>query len=363
MNKARQLAIGSLFTGVLGLDLAVEAVTGGRLAWCAETDPYAAHVIARRAPGIPNLGDVTKISQPPAVDVLCGGFPCQDISLAGSGEGLDGERSGLWWEFRRLIREVVPRFVFVENVAALRSRGLDAVLGSMAGLGFDAEWGSIAAADVGAPHRRRRLFILAYRDRDDLRQLAERNERLEAERRHGEPVDAGEHLADADEAGRASGSATGGPRRGHAAAEGSRVHLADADRERGRERRHVSTGESDAQRTRQELADAVHYGRVGRETHHSDGRDASWHDPHGRDQGVVYPPPPDDGEGWARWVGAGGPVPGVRRSAYGPSTGVDARRRRGRLRCLGNGAAPRQAAAAFLILIARGARSHVAEGS
>jgi DNA (cytosine-5)-methyltransferase 1 len=168
------MRIGSLFTGVGGLDLAVEALTGGRVVWCSEIDPYAAHVIKERWPGVPNLGDVTKIKNPAKVDVLCGGFPCQDISLAGQGRGLNGERSGLWREFDRLIGEVEPRVVFVENVAALRKRGLDEVLGNLAERRFNAEWTTLGAVNVGAPHRRARLFLLAYRDRVALRVITKR---------------------------------------------------------------------------------------------------------------------------------------------------------------------------------------------
>lgn len=197
MTGGGGMSIGSLFSGLGGLDLAVEAVTGGRVAWHAEVDPYAAHVLHRHWPGIPNLGDVAAIDHPPAVKAMCGGFPCQDISVAGKGAGIDGGKSGLWRHFARLIREVGPRFVFVENVSALRSRGLGDVLGALADLGFDAEWSCMSASSVGATHRRNRLFVLAYRDRIELRQLAERHERIAAERRHGITVDAGEGMADA----------------------------------------------------------------------------------------------------------------------------------------------------------------------
>jgi len=290
------VTIGSIFSGVGGLDLAVESVTGGSVVWQAETDPYAAAVLARRWPSVPNLGDVRFLAGPPAVDVLCGGFPCQDISSAGKRKGIEGERSGLWTEFARLIRQLGPGFVFVENVSSLRGRGLDTVLGDLAALGFDAEWTSLTAASVGAPHRRDRLFLLAYSDRHALRELAERRQLKSAERRHGLSLDACQHVADADELGR----------KGHG--EGNHVHWSDA----------------------------------------------RWGDVDGRDSGLVFPPRPDDGEGWARWIRDGGPAPGVRRSAYGASDSVDARRRRGRLRCLGNGVVARQAAAAFLSLLQRG---------
>lgn len=96
------------------------------------------------------------------VDVVSGGFPCQDISSAGTRTGLDGERSGLWREMARVVREVRPQFVFVENAAALAHRGLGTVLGDLAGMGFDAEWGVFSACALGAPHMRRRMFILAH---------------------------------------------------------------------------------------------------------------------------------------------------------------------------------------------------------
>ena len=95
-------------------------------------------------------------------DVICGGFPCQDISVAGKGAGIDGARSGLWSEYARIIGEVRPRYVIVENVAALLGRGLERVLGDLAALGYDAEWHCIPASAVGAPHRRDRVWIVAH---------------------------------------------------------------------------------------------------------------------------------------------------------------------------------------------------------
>jgi len=104
------------------------------------------------------------------VDVVTGGFPCQDISVAGKGDGLDGERSGLWSEMARIIGEVQPRFAFVENSPMLTSRGLDRVLGDLSTLGYDAEWGVVGADDAGAPHRRERIWILAYARGERLEQ-------------------------------------------------------------------------------------------------------------------------------------------------------------------------------------------------
>ncbi|WP_418910272.1 DNA cytosine methyltransferase [Achromobacter spanius] len=96
------------------------------------------------------------------VDVVSGGFPCQDVSIAGKGDGLDGERSGLWSEMARIIGEVRPRFAFVENSPVLTSRGLGRVLGDLASLGFDAEWGVLGAHHAGAPHLRDRLWLVAH---------------------------------------------------------------------------------------------------------------------------------------------------------------------------------------------------------
>jgi DNA (cytosine-5)-methyltransferase 1 len=115
-------------------------------------------------------GGSASVSVPvPYVDVLCGGFPCQDISIAGRGEGIDGQRSGLWAEYARLIRELRPRYVVVENVAALLHRGLDRVLGDLAACGYDAEWDCIPASAVGAPHRRDRVWLVAYPSGDGFR--------------------------------------------------------------------------------------------------------------------------------------------------------------------------------------------------
>lgn len=157
------MKVGSLFAGIGGFDLAARWV-GWDTVWYSEIDPYASAVMKKQFPRATNHGDITKIDgrtiEP--VDLLCGGFPCQDISLAGKGAGLTGERSGLWVHFARLIQEIAPRWVVIENVSALRSRGLDQVLGRLAALGYDAEWHCIPAAYVGAPHRRDRIWITAW---------------------------------------------------------------------------------------------------------------------------------------------------------------------------------------------------------
>lgn len=155
------LTVGELFAGIGGFSLAARWA-GWSTRWYSEIEPYASRVMAQHWPDAPNLGDITQITNPPPVDVLVGGFPCQDISLAGKGAGIDGERSGLWFHYARLIGEIRPSWVIAENVSALRGRGLDKVLGSLAALGYDAEWHCIPAAYVGAPHRRDRIWIIAY---------------------------------------------------------------------------------------------------------------------------------------------------------------------------------------------------------
>lgn len=156
------MRVGSLFSGIGGLELALEAA-GHRTVWTAEKDKWASRVLAERFPGIPNHGDLTVVDWTTVepIDILAGGFPCQDISHAGKREGIHGERSGLWREYVRAIITFSPRWVFIENVAALRSRGLDVVLADLSALGFHAEWSTLRASDLGCPHRRDRLFLVS----------------------------------------------------------------------------------------------------------------------------------------------------------------------------------------------------------
>lgn len=165
MSKLRVL---DLFSGIGGFSLGLER-TGGfeTVAFC-EIEDYPRRVLAKHWPDVPIYDDVRtltheRLSQDGiAVDVICGGFPCQDISLAGKGAGLAGERSGLWREYARLVGELRPRYVLVENVAALLGRGLGDVLGDLAALGYDAEWECLGADALGASQHRERLWLLAY---------------------------------------------------------------------------------------------------------------------------------------------------------------------------------------------------------
>jgi DNA (cytosine-5)-methyltransferase 1 len=153
-----------LFSGIGGFSLGLERAGMRTVAFC-ELDPYCRAVLRKHWPDVPIFEDVRTFAGVEC-DVICGGFPCQDISFAGKGAGIDGERSGLWREYARLIGELRPRYAIVENVSALLVRGLDRVLGDLAALGYDAEWHCIPASYVGAPHRRDRIWILAYPDSD-----------------------------------------------------------------------------------------------------------------------------------------------------------------------------------------------------
>lgn len=159
------MTFGSLFAGIGGFDLGFERA-GLVCKWQVEIDPFAQKVLAKHWPDVRRHDDVRTF--PPTntdewrVDVICGGFPCQDISLAGKGAGLDGERSGLWSEYARIVRTVRPKFVVVENVPALLVRGFGAVLGELAASGYDATWTCISAADIGAAQPRDRVWMVAH---------------------------------------------------------------------------------------------------------------------------------------------------------------------------------------------------------
>jgi DNA (cytosine-5)-methyltransferase 1 len=181
------MKIGSLFSGYGGLDQAVSEYYGATVAWHCEFDDAPSKILEHNYPGIPNYKDVTKVdfTQVEPIDILTGGFPCQDLSLAGKRAGLkDGTRSGLWSEMARAIQELQPKKVIIENVRGLLSataengveyseedlailngrpaiRALGAVLGDLAELGYHAKWHGLRAADAGAAHSRFRVFIVA----------------------------------------------------------------------------------------------------------------------------------------------------------------------------------------------------------
>ena len=156
---------GSLFAGIGGFDLGFERA-GFECRWQVEIDDYATKILEKHWPKVHRERDIRECNANnlERVDCIIGGFPCQDISYAGRGAGLDGERSGLFFEAIRLVRELQPRAIVLENVAALLTRGLDRVLGTLAEIGYDAEWHCIPAAAVGAPHIRDRVFVIGIRN-------------------------------------------------------------------------------------------------------------------------------------------------------------------------------------------------------
>ncbi len=170
------MKIGSLFSGIGGLELGLErAIPGAHTVFQVEQDSYARRVLAKHWPNARRYEDVRQVGAHnlPACDLLCGGYPCTGHSVAGKRHGFDDPRSGLWTEYARIIGELTPlglRFVVVENVAALRIRGMGRVLGDLAACGYDAIWDCIPAAAVGAPHRRDRLFIVAWLAHPDSQQ-------------------------------------------------------------------------------------------------------------------------------------------------------------------------------------------------
>ena len=165
----KQLTVLDLFSGIGGFSLGLERTGGFETIQFVEINTFCQKVLKKHWPEVPCHDDITTYTAPEGfADVICGGFPCQDISTAGKGAGIEGARSGLWKEYARLIGEVRPRFAIVENVSALLGRGLGVVLGDLAALGYYAEWHCIPASAVGAPHRRDRVWILAHRNSNRL---------------------------------------------------------------------------------------------------------------------------------------------------------------------------------------------------
>jgi len=174
------LTVGSLFAGIGGFDLGLERA-GMEIKWQVEIDPFCRAVLAKHWPHVRRYEDVRLVHCHGecgcgacefclgTVDVLCGGFPCQDVSVAGAGAGLSGQRSGLWFEMGRLLRLLRPRYLIVENTGGLFARGLGRVLADLADSRYDAEWARLSARDIGAPHERERVFLVAYPNEGDGR--------------------------------------------------------------------------------------------------------------------------------------------------------------------------------------------------
>lgn len=341
----------SLFSGIGALDLAVAGVFPGcRTLAYVEGEGYAAAVLAARmasgdlddAPVWSDIRTFPGRALRDRVDLVVGGFPCQDISLAGAGDGIEGGRSGLFFTLRDVVRDVRPRYVLLENVAAITLRGLDAVLGALADLGFDAEWGCLRASDIGASHGRNRWWCLAW-DRELL-------------------ADAGQRAGVGWASEPWRGSLDGAPASWSSEAVGGSA-VADAVR---LQRTGQGRGLRDGGRVREILQVVGHAERLSGQRW-GDARDVAcpcgapesqaWQRERGRhpadDPGAGlwpgFPPGPDDRDGWRRFLAeypdlAPATERAVRRGADGASTRVD------RLRGLGNAVVPQQAEAALRLL-------------
>lgn len=155
------MLIGSLFSGIGGLELGLERAGLGQVVWQCEIDPFCRAVLAKHWPTVERFEDVTSPRDWPAVDLICGGFPCQDVSSAGARAGLAGPKSGLWYHYASIVEKVRPRFVVVENVSSGTKLWLPSVRHHLHMLGYGTRAIALSAADVGAPHLRRRVFVVA----------------------------------------------------------------------------------------------------------------------------------------------------------------------------------------------------------
>ena len=155
-----------IFSGIGGFSIGLEAAGMKTVAFC-EINTFCRKILKKHWSSVPIFSDITTVHKGdlktlPTIDVIAGGFPCQDISVAGKGGGINAKRSGLWKEFARLINEIRPKYAIIENVANLRSTGLISILQDLWEIGYDAEWHCIPASAFGAPHRRDRIWIIAY---------------------------------------------------------------------------------------------------------------------------------------------------------------------------------------------------------
>lgn len=159
------MTFGSLFSGIGGMDLGLER-SGMQCRWQVEIDPWCRRVLTKHWPQVPKFGDIKEITgkELEPVDLIAGGFPCQPVSLAGKGKAQEDDR-WLWPEFARILRVLRPPFALLENVPGLLVRGFGDVLGDLAEMGYAAGWGVLSACRFGAPHMRKRLFVVAHSPR------------------------------------------------------------------------------------------------------------------------------------------------------------------------------------------------------
>lgn len=159
------IRIGSLFSGIGGFELGLEAaLPKAETIWQVENDPFCQSILKKNWPKAELFSDIRLVSHAnlKPVDIVCGGFPCQDISKNGKGEGLNGDRSSLWFEMLRIVCELRPRIAIMENVPTITKRGLSRILGGLSEIGYDAEWRIISGQDIGAPTMRKRWFCVSF---------------------------------------------------------------------------------------------------------------------------------------------------------------------------------------------------------
>jgi DNA (cytosine-5)-methyltransferase 1 len=355
----------ALFAGAGGGILG-GALLGWRTICAVECDAYAASVLVQRQndgslPAFPVWDDVRTFDGKPwrgIVDVVSGGFPCQDISCAGRGAGIEGERSGLWREFARIIGEVGPRYVFVENSPMLTVRGGVRVIGDLTELGYDCRWGIVGADDVGAPHRRKRIWIVANSGGGRCSGAQER----QGEQSWGTEAKRSGEVTDTDSKGKHDGAI-------NAEVASASEPMADNSingRREGRTGRSDSSGAREREQPFQDVADAERIrcdtGLRRQEGQQSGGRREAWRESEAHGEAVVDANGAgrrefgacDEGEGEqgggqrdsGATAGAGWwqSEPGVGRVANGVAFRME------RLRALGNGQVPGVAALAWRML-------------
>ena len=320
-----------LFSGIGGIGLALEPWVR-TVAYC-ERDQYAQSVLLSRMQSgdidrAPIWDDVTTLrgEMLPPIGIIFGGFPCQDLSVAGRGKGLAGERSGLFFEIIRLVKEIKPAFVFLENVPAIRTRGLSEVVNAFTEIGYDCRWTCISASDVGAPHKRERWFLLASSNSERKRLVQGTGQALRSEKQEA----IGQNSSDVCQESPISNSHSNPIRieqrwsfgkNGQGAFifgdDGSQKSVADSDglRELSEQRKHDRPSNSG-----EDVADSM-----------CEGLEGQWEEPSGTGKELHYS---SDDSWWAV-------EPGMGRVAHGVSSRVH------RIKCLGNGVVPLQVRQAF----------------
>lgn len=163
----KKLTHGSLFSGIGGFEVGADRA-GIKTLWNCEIEQYNRNVLKHQWPKVTQYDDIRTMRNPRYVDVISGGFPCQDISVAGKMEGINGARSGLWGEMYRICREVGPRYIIIENSPALLIRGFETVLCNLSQIGYNAQWQCIRNSAFGYPHKRERLYVIAYSNKIGL---------------------------------------------------------------------------------------------------------------------------------------------------------------------------------------------------